>query len=132
MVIGFTGTRKGMTEAQKDQLSLMLAVFVSHANEFHHGDAVGADREAVGLAQQYGFTCVAHPAGADPLVRNREIVAASSVLIAAPETDKEQQRSGTWATCRYARAYQIPVVMLSRGIADYFDVDKGKDEKAIK
>lgn len=115
MIIGFTGTRKGMSEAQKDQLSLMLAVFVSHANEFHHGDAVGADREAVALAQQYGFACVAHAAGTDPLKRNREIVAASSVLIAAPETDREQQRSGTWATVRYMRKAGKPVVMLSRG-----------------
>lgn len=52
-----------------------------------------------------------------PLVRNRNIVAACDVLIAAPETDKEQQRSGTWATVRYARAAGKPVVMLSRGAA---------------
>lgn len=55
-----------------------------------------------------------HPAGDDPLARNRRIVAAVDVLIAAPETDREELRSGTWATIRYARAAGKPVVMLSR------------------
>ncbi len=48
----------------------------------------------------------------EELDRNRDIVAAVSILIAAPETDIEEQRSGTWATVRYARKKGIPVVIV--------------------
>jgi predicted Rossmann fold nucleotide-binding protein DprA/Smf involved in DNA uptake len=38
-----------------------------------------------------------------PLDRNRDIVDAAAVLIAAPKEMTETLRSGTWATVRYAR-----------------------------
>jgi len=46
MILGFTGTRKGMTEAQmrtfrKDPISTMMV----NAYEFHHGDCIGADMQ---------------------------------------------------------------------------------------
>lgn len=50
-----------------------------------------------------------------PLVRNRDIVRDVEVLIAAPRHDREEKRSGTWATVRYARQARKPVVMLTRG-----------------
>jgi predicted Rossmann fold nucleotide-binding protein DprA/Smf involved in DNA uptake len=37
------------------------------------------------------------------LVRNETIVKQSQVLLAAPRTSKDEQRSGTWHTIRYAR-----------------------------
>lgn len=129
MRIGFTGTRKGMSQTQKDNFGWMLAVYV-HADahvdqgmqtQLHHGAAQGADRQAAAIAklhlQNWIQNIKVHPAGADPLRRNRDIVAACDILIAAPETDKEELRSGTWATVRYARAKGIPVVMLPRGKA---------------
>lgn len=87
--------------------------------EFHHGDCVGADYEAAFLAREIGYRVVGHP----PLVqtkrgffacdelclpkkyldRNRDIVDACSVLVAAPKESQETVRSGTWATVRYAR-----------------------------
>ena len=51
-----------------------------------------------------------------PLVRNRNIVRAVDIMIAAPATDKEELRSGTWATVRYCRQARKPVIMLSRGV----------------
>jgi hypothetical protein len=122
MIVGFTGTRKGMTERQKDQLALMLRCFYGNVNTLHHGAGPEdvrqkADIEAAAIAEEIGYTCQPHPAGDDPLVRNRAIVAASDVLIAAPESDKEEPRSGTWATVRYARLAAKPVVHLSRGKA---------------
>jgi hypothetical protein len=122
VIIGFTGTRKGMTEQQKDQLGLILTMCLSNMNTFHHGAAPGdtrqkADIEAAALAEAMGYTCQPHAAGADPLARNRDIVAASDILIAAPESDKEELRSGTWATVRYMRQAVKPVIHLSRGKA---------------
>ena len=53
--------------------------------------------------------------GQDPLVRNQIIVDQSDILIAAPRSDNEEQRSGTWATIRYARKIGVPVIQLPRG-----------------
>lgn len=129
MRVGFTGTRKGMSPAQREQLALVL--YWLAASEFHHGGAAGADTEADKVAMAQHYHRVVHPCPgvvrADrfdgrtweevfpPLVRNRRIVEACDVLVAAPETDREVVRSGTWATVRYARQAGKPVVMLSRG-----------------
>jgi hypothetical protein len=144
MKVGFTGTRAGMSQAQEKQLAMLLVVFgiatpETETPEFHHGGADGADTEADRLACLDGYAITVHPCPgvvADdvrdgqtifnshpvtmtevfpPLVRDRHIVDAVIVLIAAPRTDKEELRSGTWATVRYARQKGIPVVMLSRG-----------------
>lgn len=137
MIVGFTGTRDGMTESQIDQLALMLVVFKSHENQFHFGGSGRSDLRAREIAKSFGFAIHWHPcpgislaslgplveeATAEhwrqvfpPLVRNRNIVAAVNVLIAAPNSDDEELRSGTWATTRYAHDVRIPVVHLSRG-----------------
>lgn len=121
MKVGFTGTREGMSVAQMTQMNYLLAVLkhadqaVGRTPEFHHGGAEGADTQAARAAQSGGYQTLVYEAGADPLRRNRDIVNEVDVLIAAPRTDKEELRSGTWATVRYARAAGKPVVMLSRG-----------------
>jgi hypothetical protein len=119
MTIGFSGTRKGMSEAQRAQLHAVIDWLWTGRRddrEFRHGAAIGADLEAADIAVRWsGAQIVPHPANGNPLARNRAIVAASDILIAAPESDTEQQRSGTWATVRYARAKGIPIVMLSSG-----------------
>ena len=114
MRVGFTGTRHGMSGIQKDQLAKVLRLMPG-GFVFHHGAAQGADTQAAEIAGGYTPTVVAHPAEpGKELARNRVIVANSDILIAAPRTDKEELRSGTWATVRYARQAGIPVVMLSR------------------
>ena len=128
MKIGFTGTRKGMSGLQKEQLAYILALFVRGditrkllMTEFHHGDCPdGADQEADEIAR--GFMCYRiyrywpeKPTPKALLARDRKIAELCDVLIAAPETDRERMRSGTWATVRYARKARKPVVMLSRG-----------------
>lgn len=123
MRVGFTGTRRGMSPHQKRQLREALNWFGLYGwhhkepMELHEGEASGADREAKDVVQEcrYGWDVVPHLPNGDPLARNRRIVAAVDVLIAAPETDEETLRSGTWATVRYARQKGIPVVFLSRG-----------------
>ena len=123
MVIGFTGTRKGMSAAQKRQFADVLLWLIQicalrhEPISFHHGAARGSDTEAAFMVEDADadVLIVPHPAVADPLVRNRSIANLCSILIAAPDGDMEKQRSGTWATVRYARAAGRPIVMLSRG-----------------
>lgn len=117
MIVGFTGTRQGMTGLQRDNLSKLLDGLGDLVHEFHHGDCVGADSQAHDAACKRSIQIVIHP-GNDPktrawrdsdrvahprpmLSRNRDIVDASDLLIAAPNTP-ERLHSGTWSTIRYA------------------------------
>ncbi len=123
MRIGFTGTRRGMTDDQKYMVKKLLLKL--KPTQFHHGDCIGADAEAHEIVMEidenrrYTYI-VKHPpqdgkqwADCQPfwasrpfkpyLQRNRDIVDETSVLIATPATARELQRSGTWATIRYAR-----------------------------
>ncbi len=94
-----------------------------------HGCCVGADAEAhaAGLlfkmdvrkrpsnlksqrAPCEGGRYVAEPEA--PLKRNRKIVQNSDILMAAPKGYDEEQRSGTWATIRYARRSGVPVLII--------------------
>ena len=47
MIIGFTGTKSGMTEDQKQTLfHIFLYWDIPNRFNFHHGNCVGADEEA--------------------------------------------------------------------------------------
>jgi len=129
MKVGFTGTQVGMSRAQRVWLEEYLrGAFPSTSppDEFHHGDCVGADVEAHSLVRELTFPplIVIHPPrnaskraftfkqrnkggtlqlpSKGYIERNHDIVDATDVLVAAPRTDKEEIRSGTWATVRYA------------------------------
>jgi hypothetical protein len=86
------------------------------------GDDDGADDEADMIAQMHltRAQIIAHPpktrTAADLLARDRAIAETVDYLIAAPRTDKEETRSGTWATVRYARTAGVPVILLPRGV----------------
>ena len=117
MKLGFTGTRKGMTERQSKHLERVLNSF--DVVEFHHGDCVGADEEAHSIARSMNIFVVIHPptdpkhrAWCEPdemrdefpyIERNHNIVDETRHLFAAPGTNHEVLRSGTWATVRYQR-----------------------------
>ena len=127
MVVGFTGTRKGMTDWQLAQLERCLAVGYN-LRWAHHGDCVGADAEFHEIAKLHHLTITVHPPtvskfranktgdfNVEPesyIKRNHAIVDASNVLIAAPASKKETKRSGTWATIRYARKTNVATVIL--------------------
>jgi hypothetical protein len=124
MKIGFTGTRQGMTPAQRESLRSLL----DGAGELHHGDCVGADAEAHELARELGMEVVIHPPKADTmrawkpsdhicepkafLARNRDIVRDTEMLIATPSHETEQQHSGTWSTVRFARKLGRQVLVI--------------------
>jgi hypothetical protein len=130
MSVGFTGTRRGMTMKQRTGLSRMLhRLFRGGHDEFRHGACVGADCEAARLARSIGFKVIAHPSTMTetqgnhpshatlpqkhPLARNRDIVRASTVLVATPKETEEVRRSGTWMTIRAARKKGIPVHVIA-------------------
>ena len=129
MVIGFTGTRKGMTDKQKYVLAKLLSRLKSLGYDmFHHGDCVGSDEQAFQIATEKGFKTFSHPAiltdqraftlsdiedvPREPLVRNNHIVYGCDVLIATPKGDKEEVRSGTWYTIRRARFIKRSLIII--------------------
>lgn len=121
--VGFTGTRNGMTDAQKNTVQLRLIELSANPAEIeaHHGDCIGADADFHAICRELGVgKIVAHPGhvsrelraftDADevrdpkpPLDRNSDIVFECLVMIATPTESVEQQRSGTWSTIRKAR-----------------------------
>lgn len=132
MIIGFTGTRKGMTPVQAQAVANKLRWFKDNYEyiEIHHGDCLGADEQVHNIIcpSIYPHKIVVHPPiietmrahcsdfggltkptvvevlpPKDYLPRNHDIVDASYLLLATPEQGKEVMRSGTWSTIRYAR-----------------------------
>jgi len=132
MNVGFTGTQKGMTQEQQTSLVMLLTHLRrfdgSGDPEFWHGDCIGADTEATKIAQSLRYSTRAWP-GPDPLrrghlpsnymhepldfmQRNRIIAASCNPLVACPSGFQMQQRSGTWATVRFARQNEKTVYVI--------------------
>jgi hypothetical protein len=126
MIVGFTGTRQGMTPQQVVDVDGLLAHF--EPTEAHHGGCIGADQEFHEVCESYGIWTVVHwsdmpqyranivgneerPAQ-PPLVRNYNIVKECDHLIATPKGFKMVMRSGTWATVRLARGSWKPYTII--------------------
>lgn len=121
MIIGFTGTRSGLTELQKQNITNLLNNYTHLDITVHHGDCVGADKDFHELCRKLSkdIKIVIHPPNDNKLrafcdsvyiekpksylKRNKDIVNSSNILIACPYSKTEQFRSGTWSTIRYAK-----------------------------
>jgi predicted Rossmann fold nucleotide-binding protein DprA/Smf involved in DNA uptake len=130
MKVGFTGTRNGLTSAQKKALEEELVKFIKRGVlTFVHGDAIGADETAHKIALLLGYNVEVYPCNiksqraftiggmvasepAPPLERNKMIVSVSSAMIATPGGFSEELRSGTWATIRAARRAEKHLVIV--------------------
>lgn len=133
--LGFTGTRFGMTPAQKAAVAKRLAAYDPATVVAHHGDCIGADADFHALCRDAGVAkIVAHPGHPDGrptdtsqraftdadevrepkpfLVRNGDIVDESSEMIATPAEFTETQRGGTWSTIRRARRGGRPLTIV--------------------
>jgi len=128
--IGITGTRKGCTEGQYEDLIKFFRGRPADADvHFHHGDCVGVDAEAFALATRYGIPTVSHPP-TDPklraytastltlepkpyMERNQDIVDSVRALVVVPEgPEADHPRSGTWATYRMAVKAGVETVVI--------------------
>ena len=128
MKVGFTGTRKGLTDKQKE---LLTEFFKNNIiTELHHGDAPGSDTEAhvIFLSIYPNAKVVLYPSDLErannkapnlieyrptpPLKRNEDIVRNCNLLIVCPKSEKEEKRSGTWATYRHAKSINKPIKIL--------------------
>lgn len=128
MKVGITGTREGLTEAQKIRMNSLGEAAIT---VLHHGDCIGVDAYSHSMARHSHIRVEVHPPSDNRerahsqlgpsdvehppkpyLARNHDIVDASDVLVAFPKGYSEELRSGTWATVRYARKQKVPVVIV--------------------
>lgn len=132
MIVGFTGSRKGLKALQRRELGKVLSCL---SGSMRNGAAEGADRDAAYFwdadpeapidffpcnrhqrrwAKIWSVTRVnatVHPMR-DPLVRNQlDIVDPCDILVATP-AGPETQRGGTWSTIRYAKTLERPIVIV--------------------
>lgn len=126
MKLGFTGTRRGMTDAQVEAFGVLFRAL--RPTELHHGDCIGADADAHHAAREDGVRTVIHPpinaehrawckgdVELPPLpyfARNRAIVDATEMLIAASLTPHRTERGGTWYTVDQAVKCGKPVMIV--------------------
>lgn len=130
--VGFSGTQRGMTPAQKSRFVELVA---HRQMYFHHGDCVGSDAEADALVREHCrglYGVIMHPSNLvekrafckpryphdvvldprDPLDRDEDIVRETACLVAASKTEGPVLRSGTWTTIRLAVDAGKPVCVI--------------------
>lgn len=129
MILGFTGTREGMTDVQRERVAQLL--FDERPAVVHHGDCVGADSQFHDSAlllpvppriethpctltkfRAYRKADVVHPVK-PPRNRNQDIARSSDHLIAAPlMMPALSPFSGTWQTVRFMLGFKKTVTVV--------------------
>lgn len=128
--LGMTGTSsRSLTSRQLEEAARTLAEL--SPGFVHHGVCVKADEEFHYLVEELfpHIKIIGHPPvnqskmarglrfyelrqPAEYLVRNHNIVDEVEQLLGFPKGGKEELRSGTWATIRYARRAGKPVKII--------------------
>ena len=126
--LGLTASRDEITGPQREVLAAWLAVrYRRGAATLHHGDCVGGDETGARLADEIGYTTVAHPPDVatlrafhpstvirEPrpyLTRNADIVSDVEEMMALPKRMNGQ--GGTWWTIRHARTHGCPLLIVA-------------------
>lgn len=121
MIIGFTGTRSGMTNFQKEIVKEEL--LKKKPECVIHGGCIGADEDFHKIAKELGIKITVYPghsavdgdtsfhfdySDADEIFpsesyfkRNRRIVDDSDFMLATPYS--QEQKGGTWYTIKYSK-----------------------------
>lgn len=121
MILGFTGTRDGMSDAQFERIDKVLAAAKAKWPDLtvRHGDCVGSDKEFHDLAMKFDIRIIIHPPTSPKLrafcqgaavtlkskpylERDRDIVLESDALIATPKS--ADRIGGTWFTIKTAES----------------------------
>ena len=136
MIIGFSGTRHGMTMPQKMEMANQLIGL--KPEKFIHGDCIGADQQAHSIvdgavceiiirpgrlpagnnikqANCASFPSISRVILLDPedlLDRNLGIVKYSDAMIITPREMTEQNSGGTWMTYRMAINARKPIFLI--------------------
>ncbi len=135
MIAGFSGASTGMNLLQCLELYDEMKEWDVH--KFHLGDCIGGDHQAWTIAKHMGnIELIGHPPN-NPnkraflkydfvhpdfpyLDRNHNIVdfvnASRGIMFIGPKTFKEELRSGTWATFRYAKKVDCHIHILQSGL----------------
>lgn len=136
MRVSFSGTREGMSERQLALLEAWFKKYKDQVSLFSHGCCMGSDMQAHALIRKIigrkvfiavfpsTSTRTRRPAPLDsnfvakpepPLIRDKKILAVGKdMLVAAPLTILEVQRSGTWTNIRHAKRINMPYYVLER------------------
>lgn len=124
-IVGFSGSRIGLTCRQRDRLSREL----TGVEVLHHGDCFGGDWEAWRMARERGIRTICHPPDSqrlrartendetrDPLPyleRTDQIIMESDRMVCCPGTREEQFKgSGTWAAIRHTIKARKPLLII--------------------
>lgn len=147
--IAVTGTSRGLTQGQQEQArDFLRGVHHRGFKKLRHGDCIGADAQFARIAKEVGYYLIAHPGHPkDPnetkyraftdfndevldskpfLERDHDMVDGSALLLAGPYQDYEVNRSGTWATVRYAQKEGVTVAFLYPGRNRISSIHDGK------
>ena len=129
MKMGFTGTQTGITNNQRAGISFIIGAH-NDMHEFHHGICIGADEAAHELIRILlpDVKIVGHPPTNESkmadlivdtrreprpyLTRNHDIANETDKLIVCPRGMVVIERSGTWATYRYAKKLNKPTITI--------------------
>jgi len=137
MILGFTGTRLGMSKSQRQEVWEFFRVYNQPLGEIElalHGGCLGADVEFHNICNELGIPIQIYPghSAMDPkcrltqavlsasiihpsethFARNRNIVKKCDHLIACPLFS--EGRGGTWYTIKYAKRCSVPCTILWR------------------
>jgi hypothetical protein len=124
--LSITGTSRGATEYQLEEITSILNLHYSPNIEFHHGNCIGVDFQAANIAKRLGYEVICHPHLDDKIihdsdqvmvslphfVRNRILVNICDMLIVAPFESTPQKLGGTWYTYDYAVKINKPVTLI--------------------
>ena len=126
MIIGFTGTRNGMTEEQVNSVREVIKELCP--SQGIHGDCLGADEDFNKLCLEAGAETSCLPCTLEgmranctkeiaepksPMQRNRDIVILAHAMIACPPNyTKIKRGSGTWATIGFTRRAKKPLYIV--------------------
>ena len=110
MIVGFTGSQKGMSSFQLHRLEHLLEEL--KPTQVHHGDCIGADEMLHSKVRRMFPEAVIHVHPA-MMTRNQAIVDSCELLIATPaRVESSSPYSGTWTTIRRARKAGKEVVII--------------------